>query len=218
MIMKKIQIVYFLSLFALIFTSCKQDFHEKKKSFDKYDESVFSNEVETGWYIDNVYYNYFSAYKSPIVSVVGLYNDTRTRMTEEIGGTVPDMINSQKTLVDANQADGYYGIPLSSGVKNNPYDRIRSCNFLLLKINERGQALSSDFKNKARDQMYFLMALQYFDLMRVYGGVPIDTSVQEASPYDESIKLPRATTTEVVAQIIKDFDSASVLLPADWDG
>lgn len=215
--MKKIQIVYFLLLFAILVAGCKQDFLEEKKSFDKYNESIFSNEVQTGWYIDNIYYNYFSADKSPIVSVVGLYNDTRTRMTEEIGGTVPDMINSQKTLVDANQADNYYGDPLSSGVKNNPYSRIRSCNFLLLKIDQKGQALSADFKKKARGQMFFLRALQYFDLMRVYGGVPIDTTVEDASPYDESIKHPRASTSEVVTQIIKDFDSAAVLLPVNWD-
>src|SRR5690348_4852702 len=184
MIMKKIKIfLCFFSLSAIAITSCKQDFLEKKKSYDKYDESIFGNEVETGWYIDKLYYDYFSADKSPIVSVVGLYNDTRTRMTEEIGGTVPDMINSQKTLIDANQADNYYGDPLSSGVKNNPYSRIRSCNFLLLKIDQKGEALSADFKKKARGQMFFLRALQYFDLMRVYGGVPIDTTVEDASPY-----------------------------------
>jgi hypothetical protein len=215
--MKKIKIVC-LSLVAMIALSCKQDFLEDMKSYDKFDESIFTNETQAGMFIDRIYNDYFAAYKSPIVSVVGLYNDTRTRLTEEIGGTVPDMINSQKTLIDAAQADGYYGNALSSGVQNNPYSRIRNGNILLSKIDQLGQSLSEQFRNRARGQMFFLRGLQYFDLFRIYGGVPIVTTVEDASADDESIKLPRAKPSEVIAQIVKDFDSAAVLLPATWDG
>jgi len=215
--MKKIKIFCSLSLALVFITGCKQQFLEDMKSYDKFDESIFTNEVQTGWYIDRMYYDYFSAYKSPTVTVVGLYNNSRTQMTEEWGGTIPNQINPQKTLETANDADNYYGDPLSSGVKNNPYSRIRNCNFLLLKIDEKGQALSEDFRKKARGQSFFLRGLQYFDLVRVYGGVPIVTTVEDASPYDESIKHPRAKTSEVFAQIIKDFDSAAALLPATWE-
>jgi hypothetical protein len=215
--MKKIKILCFLSLAAVLVTSCKQKFLEDMKSYDKFDESIFTNEVQTGWYIDRMYYDFFSAYKSPVVSVVGLYNDTRTRMTEEMGGNVPNMINPQKTLVDAKDADNYYGNALSSGVQNNPYSRIRNANFLLQKIDEKGQNLTAEFKKRARGQALFLRALQYYDLVRVYGGVPIVTTVEVASPNDESIKHQRAKPSEVFAQIVKDFDSAAVLLPPVWD-
>lgn len=215
--MKKIKILCFLTLAIVFVTSCKQKFLEDMKSYDKFDESIFANEVQTGWYIDRMYYDLYSAYKSPVTSVVGLYNDTRTRMTEEIGGNVPNMINPQKTLVDAKDADNYYGNALSSGVQNNPYSRIRNANFLLQKIDEKGQSLSAEFKKKARGQSFFIRALQYFDLVRVYGGVPIVTTVEVASPNDENIKHPRAKTSEVFAQILKDFDTAAALLPSTWD-
>ncbi|WP_346238625.1 RagB/SusD family nutrient uptake outer membrane protein [Niabella insulamsoli] len=214
--MKKIKIFAFLLISASFFTSCKQEFLEDMKSFDKYDESIFANEVLTGWYIDRLYYDYFSAYRSPILSLVGTYNDTRSRSTEEIGGTVTDYINSQKTLVNANQADGYFGSALAANPKNEPYTRIRTANFLLEKIDEKGQKLSEDFKNKARGQMYFLRALQYFELMRVYGGVPIVTEVEEAAADNPAIQHPRATPAEVVAQIVADLDMAATLLPATW--
>src|SRR5688500_1756580 len=216
--MKKIKIVYLVSLVSIVSLSCKQDFLEDMKSYDKFDESIFTNETQTGMFIDRIYNDYFAANKSPIVTVVGLYNDTRTRMTEEIGGTVPDMINSQKTLIDAAQADGYYGNALTSGVQNNPYTRIRNGNILLSKIDQLGQSLSADFRKRARGQMFFLRGLQYFDLFRIYGGVPIVTTVEDASADDESIKLPRAKPSEVVAQIVKDLDSAAALLPTTWDG
>ena len=215
--MKKIKILCFLFLAAVFVTSCKQEFLEDMKSYDKFDESIFTNEVQTGWYIDRMYNDHFAPYKSPVLSVVGLYNDTRTRMTEEMGGTVPNMINSQKTLINVTDADGYYGNALSSGVQNNPYSRIRNCNFLLLKINEKGQSLSEEFRKKARGQMFFFRALQYFDLVRVYGGVPIVTTIESASPDDESIKHPRAKTSECFAQILSDLDSAAALLPATWE-
>ncbi|GAB3417079.1 RagB/SusD family nutrient uptake outer membrane protein [Niabella aquatica] len=214
--MKKIKIFTFLIVAVTIIAGCKQDFLEEMKSFDSYDESIFTNEIQTGWYVDKLYYDYFSAYKSPIVSVVGLYNDTRTRSTEEIGGTVTDLIHPQKTLINANQADGYYGTALVARAANVPYTRIRTANFLLKKIEEKGQALSDDFKKKVQGQMFFLRGLQYFDLMRIYGGVPIVTEVENATPNDPAVQHPRATVAEVVAQIISDFDAAAELLPATW--
>jgi SusD family. len=214
--MKKIKLFTTVCIAAITAVGCKQDFLEDMRSFDTYDERIFENEVQTGWYINKLYYDYFSGYKSPILTVVGLYNDTRSRSTEEIGGTVTDYIHPQKTLVEANQADGYYGSALGANATNVPYTRIRTANFLLQKIEERGQNLSADFKVKAKGQMYFLRGLQYFDLLRIYGGVPIVTTVQTASADDPSIKLPRAKPAEVVAQIIADFDSAAALLPARW--
>jgi starch-binding outer membrane protein, SusD/RagB family len=216
--MKKIKIFSFLLFMIAVGIGCKKNFLEDKRSFDKYDESIFENEVLTGWYVDRMYNDFFSAYKSPIVSVVGLYNDTRTRSTEEIGGTVTDYINPQKTLQDAAQADAYYGTALTGSVQNNPYTRIRTANFLLEKIAENGQKLSTSFKNQVRGQAYFFRALQYFDLVRVYGGVPIVTQVENATNTDSTIQHPRATTSECFAFIAKDFDSAAALLPMKWDG
>ncbi|MBO9595549.1 MAG: RagB/SusD family nutrient uptake outer membrane protein [Niabella sp.] len=214
--MKSIKIFCFLIAAFVLAAGCKKSFLEDMKSYDKYDENIFANETLTGWYIDRLYYDFFSAYKSPVLSVVGLYNDTRTRSTEEMGGTVTDYTNPQKQLTDASQADAYYGTQLGVNPANVPYTRIKNANFLLEKIGEKGQALSDDFKKKARGQMLFLRGLQYFDLMRVYGGVPIVTTTENASALDSSIKHPRATTSELVTQIISDFDSAAALLPAAW--
>ncbi len=214
--MKKIYKIGFFIIAVSLAFGCRQKFLEEMKSFDKYDESIFENEVLTGWYVDRVYYDYFSAYKSPIVSLVGSYTDTRTRSTEEIGGTVTDYINPNKTLQNATDGDAYYGAGLSASVTNNPYTRIRTANFFLQKIDEKGQNLSEAFRKKVRGQMFYLRGLQYFDLMRVYGGVPIVTTAQNASADDPSIQLPRATPAELVAQITADFDSAAALLPATW--
>jgi len=208
--------LFFFIVVVLVSAGCKQKFLEDMKSYDKYDESIFTNEVQTGWYIDRLYNYYFASYKNPTQTVVGLYDDTRRNITEEIGGTVHNYTNPNKTLQLATDADSYYGAALPASVTNNPYTRIRNANFLLEKIDGIGQALPEAFRKTARGQMYFFRALQYFDLVRIYGGVPIVTNVQNASATDETVKLPRAKTSEVFDQIIKDFDSAAALLPMKW--
>lgn len=187
------------------------------RSYDKYDESIFTNEAQTGWYIDRLYNYYFVNYRNPLQSVVGLYNDSRSRMTEELGGTVVNYTNPNILLQLATDADAYYGNSVGTGVTNNPYTRIRFSNFLLEKIETVGQSLPEEFRKTSRGQMYFLRALQYFDLVRIYGGVPIVTNTQAASPTDETIRAPRAKSSEVFTQIVKDLDSAALLLPMIWN-
>jgi hypothetical protein len=209
---------YLFSLVVVVMLSagCKQKFLEDMKSYDKYDESIFTNDVQTGWYIDRLYNYFYASYRNPTQTVVGLYDDTRRNITEEIGGTVHNYTNPNKTLQLATEADAYYGAALPSSVTNNPYTRIRNANFLLEKIEGIGKALPESFRKTARGQMYFFRALQYFDLVRIYGGVPIVTTVENASATDETIKHPRAKSSEVFDQIIKDFDSAAALLPMRW--
>ena len=213
----KNKIIYLLSFIAMLSTGCRKAVLEDVKSYDKYDESIFTNEIQTGWYIDRLYNYFFVSYRNPTQSLLATYNDTRSRSTEEIGGTINDIINPNKTLVTADQGEAYYGSILpSSGFKNEPYSRIRLANFLIEKVDGIGQVLPEAFRKTAKGQMYFFRALQYFELARVYGGVPIVLTVENASATDESIKLPRATTSEVFDQAIKDFDSAAALLPMRW--
>jgi len=215
--MKKL--FYILAVVVLIASSgCSKQFLEDMQPYNQYGEDqIFSNEELTEWYIARLYNYYFVSYKNPLQTVIGLYNNDRSNMTEEIGGTIPNYINPTKTLINASDADGYYG-KTSSSVANNPYTRIRFCNDLLEKMNDPVSAsLSAEYKKEARGQAYMLRALQYFDLVRIYGGVPIVLTVENNSTTDVSIQTPRSTSSECFAQIVKDLDSAAALLPMVWD-
>ncbi|MEO7214688.1 RagB/SusD family nutrient uptake outer membrane protein [Mucilaginibacter sp.] len=65
-------------------------------------------------------------------------------------------------------------------------------------------------------QAKFLRALMYFNLVRMFGGVPLVlteiTSEQQAYTYN------RATTAAVYAQIEKDLTEAAAVLPASYTG
>ena len=207
-------------LAALIQTSCKKSLLEDMKAYDKYDENTtFTNEVLTGYYIDRLYNYFFVNYRTPTQAetVAGGFDDSRTRMTEEIGGgTLPNYINPNRNLQLATEADTYYGGALTTGIVNTPYTRIRLANDLIEKIDGIGQVMTQTFRNTAKGQMYYLRALQYFYLVRTHGGVPLVLTVQNASSTDSSIRIPRSTASECFAQIAKDLDSAAALLPAVW--
>jgi hypothetical protein len=204
-----------LALLLIVGASCSENFLEDKKQYGQYDDTFFQSQERVEWFVNNMYYDYFLAFKSPIGTLVGSYTDTYAKMTEELGGT-QDLINPTKTFVNSIDASGYYGAKPTTSMVNNPYSRIRECNIILQDLDVKGASLDKAFRDRIKGQVYYLRAIQYFDLMRVYGGVPIVTTVQDASIDDATIKLPRAKVSEVVAQIVSDLDLAASLLPGKW--
>jgi starch-binding outer membrane protein, SusD/RagB family len=60
----------------------------------------------------------------------------------------------------------------------------------------------------------FTRALFYFDLVRLFGGVP---KVTRSLSIDESYKTNRATAEEIYDQIVTDLTEAAALLPEIYD-
>ncbi|WP_149206893.1 RagB/SusD family nutrient uptake outer membrane protein [Flavobacterium johnsoniae] len=212
-----------LALLIIVGASCSDNFLEEKKQYNYFDDEFYQSEERVNWYVNNVYYDFFDAYKSPMGTVVGSFATTQASYTEEVGGISNNandksFINPNFTWENAADASAYYGTPLADAVKNEPYNRIRDCNSMLENIDIKGANLSQVFRNRIKGQMYYLRAIQYFDLMRTYGGVPIVTTVENATNNNPATQLPRAKVSEVVAQIVSDLDMAASLLPtaAEW--
>lgn len=93
------------------------------------------------------------------------------------------------------------------------YPNIRNVNILLDNIDKA--TFDNTSKANIKGQGLFWRAWAYYILVKSYGGVPLILSAQTSTNLD-SLALPRNTTTECVAQIIKDLDSAILLLPDNW--
>ena len=67
-----------------------------------------------------------------------------------------------------------------------------------------------------RDQILgeatYLRAMKYFDLVRMFSGVPMSLLPTESTDF-KSINLPRTPAAEVYAQIIKDLEYCTTVLP-----
>lgn len=217
----KINIYISLAFLLVLGVSCSDDFLEDKKQFGFFDDGFYQSEERVNWYVNNVYYDYFDAYKSPLATVVGSFTSVQSSYTEEVGGISSNandrsLINPNFTWENAIDGSAYYGTALADNIKNEPYNRIRDCNSMLENIDTKGSNLTQVFRDRIKGQLYYLRAIQYFDLMRTYGGVPIVTTVQVASATDPMTQLPRATVTELVNQIVNDLDLAATLLPGKW--
>ncbi len=211
---KNLLYIAFLSV-ALATVGCSDDFLENKKQYGVFDVSSLENEVQAGWYIDRLYFDFYSGYRGPSQNIVALWED-RSALTEEKGG-ISDLINETKELSSSDDCSQYYGLPPKSSLQANPYTRIRNCNFFISNIDKYGTNVSEEFKNTGKGQCYYLRAIQYFDLVRMYGGVPVTLTIDDPAAENQAIKFPRLTTSECVAQIVSDLDNAASLLPDKWN-
>lgn len=213
--MKANKILYIIVACGILFSGCSDEFLKKKTMYDKGTEQILTNETQTNSYISGVYYDFFSAYNRPDESLVGQYNVDMgySSLTEERGG-ISNLINNQYTLNAATSSSAYIGASLTTSIVNSPYTRILDCNWLLDNIDTYGKNnLDSTFIVQAKGQMLVLRAMQYFDLLRMYGGVPLVT--KEVSTTDTT-KLPRASATACVEQILTDLNTAANDLPNQW--
>lgn len=227
--MKKRKLVYVGAVaVGLSLSACSDSFLDMN-NYGAYDD--FNSETKVTWYLAGLYSNYYNTYNSPVQELVGAWGSTDwTYMTDEEWGihtgTKIDPNSSYGTIDDIKSWEvssgkyedpmlsGYFGDRLGSSVKNNAYTRIRNCNILLRDIDNA--TVSKETRQRAKGQALFLRAVQLFDLVRIYGPVPIVTEVINAEATDNG--LPRASVTQCVSQIVKDLNEAAGYLPASWNG
>lgn len=91
------------------------------------------------------------------------------------------------------------------------YMGIIRCNLALREIEKypADDDLTQDYKDCLLAQAYFLRGFYYFQLVRVFGGVPLVHEVLDSS---ERWQQPRATSEAVYASILDDLSKAEEML------
>lgn len=98
------------------------------------------------------------------------------------------------------------------------YVTIEKVNYLIKQLNNSDpQKVNESTKNRIIGQALFWRAWSYWNMVKLIGGVPIILQPQDPSN-KESLYLPRNKTSECLAQIINDLDTAISLLPNNWSG
>ncbi|MDB4914788.1 MAG: RagB/SusD protein [Gemmatimonadetes bacterium] len=88
------------------------------------------------------------------------------------------------------------------------YSIINRANGVIARV--PGITMDATLRDRIVGEARFLRALNYFNLVRLFGGVPLETV--ETTSLD-SLQKPRATTAEVYALIIQDLTDAIKVLP-----
>ena len=108
-------------------------------------------------------------------------------------------MNSQNVFINTVWEDHYTGILRCNVV----LDRIDSIN------------MESSLKEQFKGEMRFLRALKYFNLVRIFGDIPLVITQISAI---EANEMGRTPVGQVYEQIVEDLEYASEVLPISYSG
>lgn len=92
------------------------------------------------------------------------------------------------------------------------YQVINEANLIITNLEASGESLAN--RDAVLGQAYFLRAVTYFDLVRLFGDIPLRTEPVTL----ETLDLPRTDKNLVYAQLIADLEQARSLMRDDLPG
>jgi hypothetical protein len=198
--MKHISLVLSVILFSLV--SCKKDLVQVPQT-TKTADNFYSNETELEEAVKGVYatLQFTGNYNTGLPAIGELpgedaYDETPANDNGYYGQLDDINIISQNGIMQDTWADSYTGIQRANIVLN----RIKDITYK-----------DNNVKNARIGEMKFIRALYYFNLVRIFGDVPLVTS--EISNPLASFGQVRAPKADVYKQIETDLNEAIPLLP-----
>lgn len=200
--MNKYRNIFLCAVLCLLTSSCS--------------ESLLNLSPET----NNVINNYFKNEEQIMKGVNAAYATLQYSGQYGIANYVLGELPSDNTWdeVPANDGGNYGQLDefnmtssnsiISDSWKHN-YIGIQQCNVILNRID--GVEMDEDNRRTAKGEMKFLRALMYFNLVRIFGDVPLTT--KETVNTNDYFGQGRTDKTEVYKQIITDLEEAIDLLP-----
>ena len=197
---------------VLLLGACGEDFLDLKPETDVVLEGFFENAEEVN------------------LGVISVYDGLQggENGNDEAGGNVRTLYkmvvlradNGENTAFNGDQFDGFYQQNNDGDIDNfwdGAYNVISRANLVLDQIKamnnlrEEEQALIRQYEGELK----FLRAYNYFNLVRIFGDVPLIT---ETIPnVEESYNLLRTSADQVYGQIITDLQEAIQQLPLRSD-
>lgn len=182
-----------LALVSIVF-SCKNVLEEDPETFFS-EESVFSTEAGVETVVNGMYAQFSS----------GIYYGTSW-----VNGLLPmsgKFFSTQGAHIDGTSLNTQSSNRYVKDIWTGAYKTINSANVII--NNLENTTLDLDNRETALGNAYFIRGVAYFDLVRLYSGVPL-----KLEPVDESsIHAPKNSATEVYNQVIADLQKAKEMMP-----
>lgn len=184
------------------FTGCQQDFIELSDP----------NKVFSGNYINDAT-SLKSALTADYNTLLPIYNGVYQAFGDVVSDNSTGQIGAPSyNVLDVFTFDSTYGT--FATMWNASYKSIAQSNLIIGK----GAAIAMDetLKNRYIAEAKFIRALNYFNLVQLFGAVPlVATSIED---YHDSYNFGRQPVAEVYAQIEKDLTEAAAVLPPSYTG
>ncbi|NOQ25168.1 MAG: RagB/SusD family nutrient uptake outer membrane protein [Bacteroidales bacterium] len=209
--MKVLKSLIYIVLITFFLNSCSEDY---------LDQPVL---------IDNVIANFYKTEADANLAVISAYDPLQWEIKEDVyfcEWNIGDICSDDAIKGGENAGDQPYTADIEKFDANSSnelvlmtwkymYIAIVRCNLVTDNVIDIPVSEFADPATKDRiiAEAKFLRAYYYFRLIKVFGGVPLLTTVH--SPYDDYV--PRSTTEETWALIEKDLSEAIPHLPLKTD-
>ena len=184
--------IFALSLLPGIF-ACSEQLTEDPTVFYS-EETVFGTEAGVETAVNGIY------------SELGAGNYYGTEVHNLLGPVSGKFFSTQRAQVDATGLNTTSANVSVANIWTQAYATVNAANTVIANL-ENNTTLTN--RDAAIGQAYFLRGLAYFDLLRLFGDVPL-----RLAPTDiESIHAPRTARARVIERVVEDFELAKELLP-----
>ena len=192
---KKYLWILSVSILMLSMSSCKKQLEEKPYSFLS-PENFYKNESDAKTAINGVYSALYSwdLYLQPMWNLTILDDDHVSGVDWFLGTS------------GAGNPQGYWGV---DGPWVGCYSIIARASTVLENVTKINENIDPDIKTRILGEAHFLRAWAYFQLVQLYGGVPI--RLQSLS-VDPNTNVPRSSVKEVYQVIINELKLAETML------
>lgn len=206
--MKKIYVIILTASIssALILSSCKKVL-DKQSLTGSTAAQVYNDSVTAVLSLNYIYtQNLPGWFGNGTVSAIGKAGP----------GNLTEENRSDNVYVKGQVTNETVGDIGSSNSASTNYGKIRNINQFIADVN--AGTIDPGIKKRFIAQALFWRAFRYFELVKLYGGVPLVLTPLPVigSAAKQSAQLPRNTTTQTYNQIIADLDTAINHLPARW--
>lgn len=176
-------------------SSCNKVLEETPYSFYS-PENFYKNESDAKIAITGVYsaLNTWEMYQQPFWNLTVLDDDHVSGADWFLGTS------------GAGNPQGYWGV---DGPWVGCYTIIGRANTVLENVSKIEKDIDPDIKQRILGEAYFLRGWAYFQLVQLYGGVPLRLETLSMAPERNT---PRSTVEQVYAAIIADFKKAETML------
>ena len=215
--MKNAAIVIVTSIMLLTIVSCEDmmgDFLEKAPGVDVTEDTIFSSRSQVEMFLASIY-------EYGVHSNLGLGSpDNGAPAIANSAGTI-DAGATDEAEACANWYDPqkWNNASVSPDNTDDPrfshrFTAIRKVTVMLDRVDEVPD-ITKEYANQLKAESKFIRALNYFEMFKRYGGVPI---IDHRLQLDENLKIPRSSVEDVVNFIVKDCDEAIPDLPINQLG
>lgn len=184
--------------------SCTKEVLNKQNLVSSTANQIFNDSITVKYNLDYIYDQNLPTWFGNTGGSIGTPNglsDEQYSDNAYVKGTV-----TNETVTDI-------GTSLSP---TNSYGKIRTINTFIRDVNAGSVAAAT--KKRFVAQALFFRAFRYFDLVRLYGGVPLVLTPLDGLGDASKVaaQIPRSSTSACIKQIVNDLDTCIKYLPAKW--